>query len=230
MKKLLALLLIGVMTLSLCACDKQTPATTDAVETTSYSNAPEANFKKIYTECSENIVEAKNQYVGNPYQFSGWVYDISEDTLTIVPMQFPKYASYGSWYTVKISMPEAELVKAKTREVVTVGGTFSELKDTSATMSDGVYLDNIIPFEGKVSKFLLDYDADAYLMEIKNDINDVTYYYEVEKSDSLKVIEEATINGITFKKDDRVRGTAKMTQKDSYVGQYKITELVSIEK
>lgn len=228
MKKILILLFIAVTTLTLCACSNQNTAITKN-DAASYTNAPEADFKKIHQECSENIVAAENQYVGNPYQFSGWVYDVDESTLTIVPIQFPKYADYGSWYTVKINMPEEELLKVKTREVITVGGIFSELKETSATMSDGVYIDNVIPFEGKVSGFVLDYDTDYYLMQINHNISDITYYYPIEKADSLKVIEEATINGVTFKKDDWVRGTATLTQKDSYVGIYNITEIVSIE-
>ncbi|MBE7018647.1 MAG: hypothetical protein E7413_02065 [Ruminococcaceae bacterium] len=226
MKKLLILLLISTMTLSLCACSNQNAANSTTV---SYDDAPEADFKKIYEECSENIVAAENQYIGKPYQFSGWVYAVNKEFLAVVPLQFPKYASYGSWYLVRISMPEDEMLKVKAGEFITVGGTFSELDTTSSKMNNGVYLDNVVPFEGKVS-FVLDSETFMHIMEIKQPDSDITYRYVVKKADTIENIEEATINGVTFKKDDFVQGTAMMTRKDSYVNTYDITEIVSIEK
>lgn len=244
MKKLLSLLAVMLMITSLCACGgnnsndtkSEANAKPEIEEEIKYDfkNAPEANFKTIYEDCKNNIVSAKKQYVGKTYKFSGWVYAVNEDFLAVVPMKFPKYSSYGSWYLVRITMMEDELMKFSKGEIVNVGGNFSELDDTSSKMSDGVYIDNAISFAGKVNNFLLDLDSGYHIMEIKDPATDITYRYNVEKADTqdryLSNIEEATINGTTFVEGDYISGTATMERKDSYVSTYNITEFISINK
>ena len=96
MKKTISLLLALVFCLSLCACGSSTPEQENNLvqENNIVQDAPEADFRSIYEECSDNIVAAKDKYIGTVYQFAGTVKSIGEESITVVPMKFPA-STYG---------------------------------------------------------------------------------------------------------------------------------------
>ena len=157
MKKALSLILALVLGLSLCACGGETSEEKELTETQNNlltKAAPEVNFKTIYEKCKENIVAAKNDYVGKGYQFAGIVKNIEEDSITLAPIKFPTYP-YGSWYYVKVFLTTDDIVKVSSQQIVNVAGEISDLKGSSAEMRNGVLLDDDIAFEGEITRFFL---------------------------------------------------------------------------
>ena len=245
MKKALSLLLALVLCLSLCACGGNSN-TTDISETTettapetnapteniaSLKDAPEADFSNIYEECNDNIVSAKNKYVEKEYLFPGIVKDINEDSISVVPIKFSTYP-YGSWYYVTVSMPQDEIMKVSTQQIVNVAGQFSNLKEKSAEMKNGAVLDDTIAFSGKVSRFLLNEDWTKHIMEVQmvSGDNTISFWFEVADVNEIENITSATINGVTIDAGDYVSGTAKMEAYGAYSDRFNVVEVLSIAK
>ena len=238
MKKVLSLILALMLCLSLCACggeaENEIPEETEQeTESPKEENIAEiasvADFRMIYNECKENIVAAKDDYVGKPYRFAGIVKKITEDSITVAPKSFPTYP-YGSWYYVEIAMPEEEIKKVSDQQIVNVAGVMSELNNKSAKMEKGVVIDDAILFSGVVNNFYI--DGSYHVMQIKKtDAYGTTLYnFKVSEVEKFENIEEATIGGITFVEGDTIEGTAKMKANGAYTDSFNIVEFVSVEK
>ncbi len=227
MKKTISLLLALALCLSLCACGSSTPEQ----ENNLAQDAPEADFRSIYEECSDNIVAAKDKYIGTVYQFAGTVKSIGEESITVVPMKFPA-STYGGWYQVTVFMPKEDIVKVSTQQIINVAGEISELKGNSAEMKKGTVLGDAIAFRGKVSGFFLNEDWTKHIMEVQmvNGDKVIHYWFEVADVDEAENITSATINGVTLVEGDYVSGTAKMEAYGAYTDRFNVIEILSIEK
>lgn len=227
MKKYIALVLALALCLSLCACGSSTPEQ----ENNLVQDAPEADFRSIYEECSDNIVAAKDKYIGSVYQFAGTVKSIGEESITVVPMKFPA-STYGGWYQVTVFMPKEDIVKVSTQQIINVAGEISELKSNAAEMKQGTVLDDAIAFRGKVSGFFLNEDWTKHIMEVQvvNGNKMISYWFEVADVVEVENITSATINGVTLVEGDYVSGTAKMEAYGAYTDRFNVIEILSIEK
>ena len=238
MKKTLSLILALMLCLSLCACggkaENEIPKETEQENEVPKEEkiaeiASVADFRMIYNECKENIVAAKDDYVGKAYKFAGIVKSINEESITVAPKTFPTYP-YGSWYYVEITMSKEDIKKVSDQQIVNVAGEISDLTNKSAKMEKGVVIDNIILFSGVVNNFYI--DGSYHVMQIKNtDAYGTTLYnIKVGNVDKFENIEEATINGVTFVEGDTIKGTATMKANGAYTDSFNIEEIVSVEK
>jgi len=82
MKKALSLILALVMCLSLCACgseDKKDNVKSTPTQEELMASIETFNLTKFRKDCTDNLLRAKETYIGKVYKISGFIAEIKED-------------------------------------------------------------------------------------------------------------------------------------------------------
>lgn len=131
MKKLLALLLVAVMSFSMVACGEQTTSAeennTSTEETTSnvitkddmLAEAQSVDYTTIHNDSVENLAKAKSLYCNATLKVDGTVWEIKEDHVRI---------GNGLYWGVSVYLPTEELIGLEIgQRIVVVGKTTDEI-------------------------------------------------------------------------------------------------------
>ncbi len=153
-KNLLALLLALVMILSLAACggEDAPPTKEELLET-----AEEVTVYRLEKDFYDNIVAAKENYVGKSFVVLGMVTKIMEDGCLLYYMN----PSSSSRYLIKAKLPIDELKQLEKKDVIRVVGTIA---DEIETEEYSTYTHHYITLE------------DAYLVEEITEISGTVHF------------------------------------------------------
>ena len=134
MKKIIALFLAMLLSLTLCACGTKKAPTKEEM----LSVAVETHASGIELDSFKNIASAKQKYCNKTLLLSGMVRKIKEDYIEIS-------ASYAPNYMVDVYLPLEELVNLEEGQYITVVGTTTD----EITENSEIATQNGLRFEHK---------------------------------------------------------------------------------
>ena len=247
MKNRLALMLSALLLVSLAACGGGTMTKEEMLET-----AAECNFAAIQSAYNDNSVNAEETYCGQVYRFTGYVEQIDEESVKIIPLNSPPgFAGLAYDVAVEATLSAEDIRELSTFEVVNVVGEISSLGSNTVYMENAYYVDDLITFTGTVDGFALNngfkQTTIAGDMEIiGDDPVTLSYVYMGEEVDlgqpgAFDTFEQETFQDVTVLEGDTVTITGKltydiMTYLDlggglySYTREFSLTDVESIEK
>lgn len=130
MKKIIALLLAGLMVLSLCACGGYNEVIKEPeVLKEELLSASQPMNKAILEKCVNNIAFAKS-LTGNTYTFTAVIDIIGEDCVEVSISSPDKNESYGlskEFLVGKISFSQEELLELNRMQTYSIVGTLEEV-------------------------------------------------------------------------------------------------------
>lgn len=147
MKKILALMLAAALALSLVACgggggtgDNKTLTKEEMIE-----SAGLLRIDKIDSDTKDNIVNAKEKYIGNCYETSGIVLNIHEDGCILG-------TSYGIGSRIKVLLSEEEIKNLSINDLITVVGYINEIEQgQTINLENAHFVDSVLEeFSGVV--------------------------------------------------------------------------------
>lgn len=211
MKKIWALILAAALMLSLAACGRDNSVTKEEMLET----ATKLDCASLQTSYSENTVNAEETYVGNIYQITGYVTDIQEESIRLIPLNAPLDVFGRGEIEVEAFLSLDEIKELSTNEVINLVGEVSELTGSSdftiyVTMDNAYFVDNIIEITGEVDSFLLDSTGNQYIMWVDElmspSVGVGMYRYEcpIGPVTGSETFEDANINGVTVAEGERV--------------------------
>ncbi len=163
MKRTLALFLALLMALGLCACGGgDTPPTKEEM----LENAETVTIDRLGEDFGNNIIAAKDTYVGKTFVIPGIVHQIKEDGCVL----YHSKSTPPSAYFVKANIPVDELKNLNVGDIIHVVGTITDgvEKDESSpilgttstrnyiTMENAHFVDNTFELSGMVLTHLYD--------------------------------------------------------------------------
>lgn len=188
MKKILALMLAATLALSLTACggdsgagDTNTPSggNGDTTSTNTPSggngtqtkeemmeNADTVTIDRLASDFSNNIVSAKDEYIGKSFIVPGIVYEIREDSCILSVFYTVSYDEYF----IKANIPADELKRLNTKDIVTIVGVITDLEEATdnwggeqvnvnyINMTNAYFVDEISEVSGTVKEETIGYN------------------------------------------------------------------------
>lgn len=208
--RLLSLLLAGVMVLSLAACNKEKEDTSNNSKKAA-KNAQIIELSEIYDCASDNLANATETYVGNPYQIFAFVTDIQADYCTLTFYNFGSIGGDTDSQELRAYLPSKTLSSLQKGCGINIAGTIENIekqdRETSGynlkclcvNMKEANYVDNIHEVTGIVNEVNLD---ESYCIVTQNiqannfqsTINIISYL-DTESLQSLNEGDTITLEG-----------------------------------
>lgn len=218
MKRVLPLILATVLMLSLAACGGNNSMTKEEMVET----ATELNCSLLQTSYSENTVNAEETYVGNIYQITGYVTEIQEESVRLIPLNAPLDVFGKGEIEIEAYLSLDEIKELSTNEVINLVGEVSEITGSSdftiyVTMDNAYFVDNIIEITGEVDSFLLDSTGNQYIMWVDElmspSVGVGMYRYEcpIGPVTGSETFEDADIDGVTVTEGEKVTISGVLT-------------------
>lgn len=136
MKKLCLALLVLSMLCGLCACGVGSGGGSTMTTEEMLEVAATLDPSGFYEAVSENKLRAEDDYVGNIYAFTNFVYRIEDDHAEIGPS---KQASIRG-DALRVYLPEDELKSLSKGEKITVVGELTSLEEMKTPISSRMSL------------------------------------------------------------------------------------------
>ena len=220
MKKMLPLILAAVLMLPLEACGRGSGSMTreEMLEA-----AAECDFSAIQSAYNDNSVNAEESYCGQVYRFTGYVEQIDETSVKIIPLNAPVGLTPSEAYSmaVDVTLSTEAIRELSTFEVVNIVGEINSLGSNTVYMENAYYVDNLITFTGTVDGFALNSGFKQTTivgdMEIiGDDAVTLSYVYMGESVDlgqpgALDTFEQETFQDVTVLEGDTVTITGNLT-------------------
>lgn len=246
MKRPIALLMVLVMCLSLCACSNNSTETKDSEETNEsiLEKASAIKLDKLRSSFDLNRVNAEESYYNRYYTIVGTVKTITSDYVTIHPMDAVYDTSESG--KCRVELPVDEIKRLSTDSVVMVCGKLTSFTasggkpDYALTLEDAFYVGNVVEITATVSD-IHNYKGGEKSIELErivlNDANIGRMLYEIVVAESgAENSEEAEYMGTVYQIGDKVtftgvlkRGTPFRKLDTVYI-KYDVTELETISK
>lgn len=209
MKKLLALFLAAALMLSLAACSKEENTSDNSKEVA--ENTQIIELSEIYDCASDNLANATETYVGNPYQIFAFVTDIQADYCTLTFYNFGSIGGDTDSQELRAYLPNETLSSLQKGCGINIAGTIESiekqdrevsgynLKCLCVNMKEANYVDNIHELTGTIKEINLD---ESYCIVTQNvqannfqsTIN-VISYLDAESLNSLNEGDTITLEG-----------------------------------
>lgn len=141
MKRTLALFLALLMALFLCACGGgDTPLTKEEL----LENAETIYLNRLEEDFQNNIIAAKDKYVGKPVIVPGYVYEITEEGCIL----YYSNSVLSHSYLVKANIPVDELKNLNAEDIIHVVGIIADGVETDERIANGrTFIRNYITME-----------------------------------------------------------------------------------
>lgn len=166
MKKVLALILTVALVLSLVGCGGDTPPTEEPLtKEEMMENVETIYIGNLEEDFRNNVVAAKDKYVGKPFTVPGCVLEIKEDSCVLsYLLPTSPVPVGGARYYVKAKMPVDELKHFNTGDLIRVVGSITGDIETTVegavngttstcnyiTMENAYFVDKITELSGTV--------------------------------------------------------------------------------
>lgn len=226
MKRFLSFALATALMFSLAACGKGENISNDNSEVA--ENAQVIELSEIYDCASDNLANATETYVGNPYQIFAFVTDIQNDYCTLTFYNFGSIGGDTDSQEVRAYLPSEILSSLQKFSGINIAGTIesiekqdrevsgNNLKYLCVNMKDAYYVDNIHELTGTIKEINLD---ESYCIVTQNvqannfqsTINVISYL----DTESLKSLNEG--DTITLEGNMRFADTTTGDKIDGYL-------------
>lgn len=226
MKKILPLILAAALMLSLAACSKEENTSDNNKEVA--ENTQIIELSEIYDCASDNLANAMETYVGNPYQIFAFVTDIQADYCTLTFYNFGSIGGDTDSQELRAYLPSETLSSLQKGCGINIAGTIESigkqdrevsgynLKCLCVNMKEANYIDNIHELTGIINEVNLD---ESYCIVTQNvqannfqsTINVISYL----DTESLKSLNEG--DTITLEGNMRFADTTTGDKIDGYL-------------
>ena len=226
MKKILPLILAAALMLSLAACSKEENTSDNSQDVS--ENTQIIELSEVYDCASDNLANATETYVGNPYQIFAFVTDIQADYCTLTFYNFGSIGGDTDSQELRAYLPSETLSNLQKGCGINIAGTIESiekqdrevsgynLKCLCVNMKEANYIDNIHELTGIINEVNLN---ESYCIVTQNvqannfqsTINVISYL----DAESLKSLNEG--DTITLEGNMRFADTTTGDKIDGYL-------------
>ena len=216
MKRALSIVFALTLCLSLCACGSQKSPSKESF----LDAATSCDFTTLYNDQVENPARAKS-YCGQIYKVTGYIESISEDSVTVVPIDTP-FSGLMRAVNIRVYFSNEDMLQLSKFAAINFVGKVEEIagdySNVLITMKEAFYIDDTIVLSGTVEDFVYNVDHGCTQMQIRTYEKQrgdsranlwATYY--VRELSKLESHEKITVKGATLMPGRSVKLTAKLS-------------------
>ena len=153
MKKALSLILVLVLCVGLCACNKPGEETEGMTKDKMITSATILKCGQLHEDYNENIVNANEKYIGKAFKVTGWIFDISVDHISLTPLV--PGVDGTTFEGCSVYLENEDLKKVKKGEIITVVGEISAYHSSNMfaiEMRNAYLVDNVVSITATVGE------------------------------------------------------------------------------